>query len=211
MSNSRVITKSPPPNSAFRSLAAAKRNVPQYLAGAARYIWEMTRGEPAVEYASPACINPQGLIGADLSGPPFGSAFRHSIATYTANNNMANVDEPTPSNALIVANRPLIFTWVFQNRKHTQGGPYSELYVYFSWIRLSGAATPSVTIKTRNGRRERSSSTSGPTGTETFVTALALYVPCDSGQNKAEIEFSHTDATTTIQITGLWLTNTAKR
>jgi hypothetical protein len=193
--------------------------VAAFLAGGSRYLWELARGEPVADYVPAAVLNPQYLVGADLSGPPFGSAIRHTVGTYTASNTPSNgVEKPALGVFdIIKGNTPLFISFPFNNRYFAETidgkrSPYSRLYVRISWIRKAGATTPTVTIKVKNNGQERTTTATGPTGTETIQSfSDAFYAPVSSGFNNVLFEFNHTDATTQIQVTGLWLAQTVKR
>jgi len=60
--------------------AQADAEIPQMLAGRARWLYEMASGASAVD-GEPASVpvNPQGRIGHDHSGPPYGSALKHRL------------------------------------------------------------------------------------------------------------------------------------
>jgi len=65
--------------------APAVAEVAQSLAGRPRVAWEMAHGISAVSGEAPVIgLNPQGLVGLDLSGPPFGAALLMPVETYSS-------------------------------------------------------------------------------------------------------------------------------
>lgn len=64
----------------LRAGELADVEVPQALAGRARWLYEHATGAPATDDDEAGVPrNPQGLVGHDHSGPPYGSALRHTI------------------------------------------------------------------------------------------------------------------------------------
>ena len=59
----------------------ATARIAQSLAGRNRYLYELATGEPAFADGQATPLNPQGALGIDHSGPPWGNAFQHPIWT----------------------------------------------------------------------------------------------------------------------------------
>ena len=71
--------------SATAKHARAISEVAQSLAGRPRIAWELAHGDSAVPGEAPmAPLNPQGGIGVDLSGPPFGAALLMPVASFSS-------------------------------------------------------------------------------------------------------------------------------
>jgi hypothetical protein len=80
MSIQRVVSHEPLTDAECRSLAPARAKRLAYsLSGRARYLYEMLTGEPAVDDGGATPLNPQGRMGVDRSGPPWGDAHMHPM------------------------------------------------------------------------------------------------------------------------------------
>jgi hypothetical protein len=80
MSIQRVTSTEPLTDAECRSLAPARaKRLPYSIAGRIRYLYEMATGESPIDDGGGTPLNPQGLIGADRSGPPFGDAHMHPL------------------------------------------------------------------------------------------------------------------------------------
>lgn len=67
---------------ATRNWADATVEKARELAGKSRYLYELVAGEALDSAEAPVAVNPQRLVGVDMSGPPWGSALFHPIATW---------------------------------------------------------------------------------------------------------------------------------
>ncbi len=104
---------------------SADAAVIESLAGRTRSLYEMVGGTVAEAGGAPM-LNPQGVVGADFSGPPFGSAKMHLVACYAgtsdANSSGGRSFDPSSPvyfNDLRVFIRPHI---------SYDGAPYTRLY-----------------------------------------------------------------------------------
>jgi hypothetical protein len=72
--------------SATRSHAAADAETFKMLAGRPKWLYEMATGVVGGDAAHEptASLNPNGRLGHDHSGPPYGSAIQHPLFTYSA-------------------------------------------------------------------------------------------------------------------------------
>lgn len=213
------------PDSQTRSLSPGNAELARSLGGLPRELWELIRGESAVAGEEPITpTNPQGGIGYDWSGPPWGSAPVHPIAYFSAvRTTTANLAQPA-ARLTVGSKRPLQFTWHLHNRKHDalpQGyrAPYSRACIALRSFRSSGSATPTVTVKARNifplGQTVEegvSDTYTGPTGTEaTERFSNLLRVDLAPGRNVLGFQFSHSGASTVIVIASMLLYNIVKR
>ena len=64
-----------------KGTAPAKAQIAASLAGRVRYLYELATGEPFFVDGPATPLNPQGALGIDHSGPPWGNAFQHPIWT----------------------------------------------------------------------------------------------------------------------------------
>jgi hypothetical protein len=212
------------PDSSVRSLSPADAELIRALAGGSRELWELAKGVSAVTGEPPVTpTNPQGGIGWDWCGPPWGSAVLHPIAWFVACiQASSNLSQPAPR--IVVDDRGVSWTWDLWVRPHDllpapHAAPYSRGYIAIRSYRTSGAATPTVTIRARNvyplaqSEAEGQSSTyTGPTGSEgSEQFGDAFYVDLAPGLNRLAFRADHTSATTLIAITSMLLYNAAKR
>lgn len=199
------------PDSAFKSQAPAYAEVARSLAGRAADLYELATGEPAVAGESPLTpTNPQGLIGWDLSGPPWGSALRMPIAWFGGRSaDTANSLRPAHvwrHPQAYSEEKPAIIHLRFWNRAHDKLGPtaiapLSRLFWVLNIYRVAGTTTPSVVLRTWNprlGQKRETAQTQTVTQTaaETRITSATLWVSALPGWNTVVLEASTTGAIT---------------
>ena len=186
-----------------KSTAPAHARVLQSLAGRVLYLAELIQGRiPVTLGRSATPINPQGRIGLDHSGPPFGSAWRHPLLTMggcladtsgdCAGQRVVGVF--SSADALVI---PLnLYVRPFAMRA---GAPYSRGMVTARVARVSGAGSVDYEIVTHSGGgtsnvpMRATSSTSSTTPTHTAPTTIWFdLVP---GHNALQLEFVTASAT----------------
>lgn len=75
----RIISSEPLTDAECRTLApAVSRKLAQSIAGRALSLYELVSGASVVD-AGLTALNPQGRLGVDRSGPPWGDAHRHAL------------------------------------------------------------------------------------------------------------------------------------
>jgi len=75
----RIISSEPLTDAECRTLAPANsRKLAQSIAGRALALYELASGDSPVD-AGLTAVNPQGRLGVDRSGPPWGDAHRHAL------------------------------------------------------------------------------------------------------------------------------------
>lgn len=197
-----------------RSLAVARARIPRALAGGTRLLWELATGAPSVEGEPPITVrNPDGEIGVNRSGYPWGPALRHPLwSTSGCNEDPASlafgktwVDEVETGEVrrwtITLRVRP------FTMRPNT---PYSRGYLSARVRNASaGAGTSSAKIRAwRLGEPDiyREATVSGGTANQVDI----LYVDLRRGQNRIVIEVR--DVTTRgLRIDSLSLNQVATR
>lgn len=140
-----------------RSQAPARREIPDAMAGRAKIVLELVEGRARGDSrATP--LNPQGKVGADLSGPPWGSALRQPIAWCSGRKaDTASVVDHDPLIGTVAKNTAGItvpktigpwMIWVrpFEQLHPPQHAPFSRGYVV---IRAHGTASENVSLKTK--------------------------------------------------------------
>jgi len=187
---------------AFRGLAPGYAETARSLAGRATELYELAAGVSSATGEPPVTpLNPQGRVGWDLSGPPWGSALRHNVAWFSGRSADANLIQPdydaTPD-LWFNQYKPALIKMRFWNRPFDSlsphaVAPHARLYWVLRCTRISGADTPTATLVTWNRRfgqkRETGQTTTfATTATETQVTVTTLWVPAGPGWNTVYLE-----------------------
>lgn len=213
---------------AFCGEAKAHATVIRSLAGRTRYLYELVSGttmlnsEPLV---SPP--NPEGEVGINLSGPPWGSALIHPIAWIGGRKD--------PGTTVMAGPRPLtrdgipalqswsLGPWIVKSRRYqplgsaSDGGdkaPYSRARLHFRGWASSGTVAGAVSVW--SGRKtesnERTGTISYSSTTEAITSSSTVWIDLDpSGKTKVWITIGNTDATDTLHITSLMAYQAVKR
>jgi hypothetical protein len=202
----RVVSHEPLTDAECRSLAPARvKRLAYSLSGRARYLYEMLKGEPAVDDGGATPLNPQGLMGVDRSGPPWGDAHLHPMWTYAATiNNAGGLVYPEvlgdneqaislnvgPGTLTRIVARFFVRPFYFQ-----PGAPYSRAYLRGRGTRIGGAGTATATIRVYGREGDAGPSTSATvstTGNASFSTGA--WCPVRPGYNERIIEIEQTSS-----------------
>ena len=177
----------PMPTARVDCQSPAVSEVARSLAGQARWLYEMATGESAESGAAAEVLrNPQGLIGIDHSGAPYGVGLQHPIATggNPIHKNIGTywVDAPDP---VFTSTRGVAVNTTIWVKPHPDGpGPYSEglLQIRAQAVGATGSVVLRVVDSEGRSHEETRSVTSGST---------AVYdgpsIPLVSGANAIEI------------------------
>lgn len=218
-------------DTAFRATAPALAETARSLAGRAHELYELATGSPIVA-GEPAITrpNPQGLIGWDLSGPPWGSALTHPVVWFTGRSSDANLIQPdsdagdryryTGSNSVSVSFR--VWCRPFEQLKPEAVAPLSRLCWILRSYRVSGATTVTATASTWNPRfggslndcnlTDNSQIQFTTTAAESNVVTTNLRVNVLPGWNRVHLHVSVGSGTTSVyQLTAGALVVDAKR
>lgn len=137
---------------AFKAHSPALSDVIRSLAGRARQLYELATGHVPDDERTTA-RNPQGRVGVDLSGPPWGSAMRHPIAWMgDRDEGSTGVQQVAPVITLAAGASTTIGPWRVWNRPHArpQGGsavaPYSRGFLNVEAKRTSGSSTSDMIV-----------------------------------------------------------------
>lgn len=185
-----------------------------------RSLWELATGEnPSADDSSATPRNPQGELGVDRSGPPWGPAPRHTIASaggrrpgsFSRNNGnsfLLSLSSFSPRQRLAAGTvhstnpaevRAATGGWEFWNRPYARTTdrvpPYSRGY-----IRVSAylAAAGSVAVTVRGGKHGTQHEDSWRSATFTVASMTpttflgGLYIDLEPGLNTVDFEFRHT-------------------
>jgi len=156
MSIIRVVSSEPLSDAECRSLAPARAKRLAYsLSGRARYLLEMLTGEPAAADGGATPLNPQGRMGVDRSGPPWGDAHMHPVWTYAVSIPQSTDIYPSATgtyghvlylNGGIGTVRRLVARFWVRPHHSTPTAPYSRLYLRARGTSDDGS-TSSATIR----------------------------------------------------------------
>lgn len=206
MSITRVVSHEPLTDAECRSMAPARAKRLAYsLSGRARYLYEMLTGEPAVDDGGATPLNPQGRMGIDRSGPPWGDAHLHPMWTYAATLSQIGIVYPNVGNAHQQAiemsggvdtfRRITARFWV---RPHygAPGMPYTRAYLRALATRIGASGTATATIRVYGPEGDSGPSTSATVSTTSSDDfSLGAWCPVVPGWNERIIEIEQTSST----------------
>lgn len=191
--------------------APAVVEVAHSLAGRPRILWEMAHGESAVDgELAMAPTNPQGSIGVDLSGPPFGACVLLPVATF-AQGAAAGI-RPT-SRWQTVDDTGVNRIFSLWNRPHaTRADGLAPLQrLMWAWSgRQSGAGSTTWQIDFTTDTGTASITRTIATTTLTTYEETTL-VPMAPGRNRVRIRMRRTSGSTTMNVLRWSLLVAAKR
>jgi hypothetical protein len=228
---SRVGSSRTLPDSAVRSQARGGVELAQQMAGKARELYELACGESAVEGEPPFTpANPQGEVGCDLSGPPWGSALLHPIFWWSWLGDDTDVTQP--DNDLIASSvggshQPAVVRaaiWVRPFADVLPGGgiaPYSRGIIWVRGHRSSGGGAAQLIGRARNvtlGQTSLTASAASAGATTSSTTEIDLFTSADDffmklrpGLNEIELIFLCETLGNAIAIDSLSILQLAKR
>lgn len=181
-----------------RSLVVARNKIARSLAGRQRLLHELATGKPAVAGdIAKTPPNPQGLLGVDRSGFPWGPAFQHPVWVGDGNlDDTAAIFNPRPwctsgteqlSWEIVVRARP------FQPRMKA---PYSRAYFAAQVAAIVASSSTCTVTLDFNGR---SMSADITTSSTTGVTATPdLYADLLPGLNRGTLRIAESAGTSMI-------------
>jgi hypothetical protein len=188
-----------------KSKARARARVLQSLAGRIYFLSELAQGRVTVTSGRASTPpNPQGLIGIDHSGPPFGSCFLHPLFTMGGCQadvsgdavGQREVGQFTSTSPLKIPIRLYVRPFAMQ-----AGAPYSRGYLVFRARRATGSGNITVTIRFRrhgaSGPAMSVASVVGSSTTSNFEPTAA-WIDLAPGHNNVDVEFSSASTTAII-------------
>ncbi len=148
------------PDSEARSESAGRVELARMLAGKSKVLAELATGARPVD-ADGRCtdVNPQGQLGVNLSGPPWGAALRRTIAAGSGIKPGANFEDRTPPSTALecfgvtnsfVIGPILIWNIPFDPLPHPFVAPLSRGYVVFRAHRTTGAISTDLEVRAWN-------------------------------------------------------------
>lgn len=207
MSIQRVTSHEALTDAETRSLAPMRAKRLAYsIPGRLRWLYELATGESPVDDGGGSPINPQGLIGADRSGPPFGDAHLHPLWSSGGLFNTSTTIYPTQ--ALSAGMGRLIsldggagtirrITARFFCRPFARSplAPYSRAYLRAIGTSDDLVTTSSATIRVFGPAGDSGPSTSATVSTTTSASfGTGAWTPVTPGWNERIIEIEQTSA-----------------
>jgi len=214
-----------------KSYATAKAEIPRTLTGAARNLYELIAGRSA-RTGEPATsgLNPSGDVGVNYSGPPWGSAYRHTIAHGGCNVDDTDMDTPeygyfVGENAIAIlengnsgngyAEKYVISQPVYHRAFQDLGdkSPYARLYLYVKAVAMTGGTTTlQIYDDTENLTEARRAQVSVTTGTRTWYNTGLWVRASPTGVTQAKITMRVISSSTNAVLIEQWtLDQIAKR
>lgn len=195
---SRAISSTPLTQAQVRSHAPAVAIIAESIAGRVRYLYELAAGVPAIAADGAVTpLNPQGRIGVDRSGPPWGDALQHPVWIFEGSNAQANAYGEKPVLSFSTNGDKQFITARFVNRPHQSypRAPYTRGLLAVRGVRTGGAASATATIRAygpegQDGPSQSTTLTMATIGT--LVTSTEIYLPIDAGYNERIIEVEST-------------------
>lgn len=160
---------------AVDNLSPATELIAKSMAGRIRYLYELATGTAAHTDGPGTPINPQGRLGIDHSGPPWGTAFPHPL--WTAESTPPSGDIYGESPVVTVANgaiRTIRARFIVRPFQPGDRVPYSRAYLAAAGRPTSGAGTSTVTFRLYDGPGIDGTTSKTATLTSTGATSLTL-------------------------------------
>ena len=192
-----------------RTLAAVRaRNLAVSLGGMPRMLYELATGSDAGQDGGASPLNPQGMLGTDLSGPPFGPAIRHTMC----------VVEGIGAQSSVVGESPLFtFTnddeWfhlpmrVYVRPHVSQRGtePYTRGYLAIAYNRASGGGGGTATGELYFSRLDdtiltRQTPAALSSASATVLNETTMWVPLVPGVNLLQMSVRGTSSADFLSI-----------
>lgn len=201
-----------------RSRSPGYARVLQSLAGRIRTLYELATGRSVDANEQPCTSrNPQGLLGVDFSGPPWGSAWRHPLLTaggLKPDTSGAGAWEGHHTYGSVVDGVRLIIpirVWV-RPFEPTELAPYSRGYPALSLYQASASAPFTVIVRCRSrpgsNVGSRNSAVSVDSEDETLFTPN-VYWELRPGWNDLELEL---ETTSTVEaVLASWAINNIEK
>lgn len=175
-------------NAECRSLAVARNKIARSLAGRLRFLYELASGVTAVSgETSRSGTNPDGKIGANRRGFPWGPAFQHPLWIGDGCISTASLDGERPWAVMTSASESRSWDLIIAVPRFTERPltPYSR--GYFS-CRAAGAAATSTSCNVTliaNGRTQTAAVTLATTADTTV--SPAVWAELRPGLNKVQL------------------------
>ena len=193
--------------SEVRTLAPVRaRNIALSLAGRARTIYELATGSDAGNDGGGSPINPQGRLGTDLSGPPFGPCIRQSLCVVEGLATVSNIVGEQPIYTFSEDQEWFnLFMRVYVRPHVNQRGdePLARGYLSVKYIG-TGAGTGTANAYFWSDSEYDVYSRLPPAALSASNASeqedVTLWAPLKPGINKVQVSFQSTSTTNLIKI-----------
>lgn len=211
----RIVSSSPVTYLQLRTHAPAVASIAESLAGRVRYLYELAAGVPAIaDDGVVTPLNPQGRVGVDRSGPPWGDALQHPIWIW----------EGTPASTSIYGEKPIASLSTSGSKASVRArmivrpfqlaplAPYSLGQLTVRGIRTAGAGTATATIRTYAGTvAEDPARTATLTmASSTVLSSATVLIPLVPGYVERLIEIEAT-ASVAFAVTHMSISQIVRR
>lgn len=155
-------------------------------------LYELATGLP--QNGSPFALNPQGKAGVDRSGPPWGTAHKHTVWAFEGGDTTANIYGIAPAVTFSTAGekKRILANFFCRPFAPANNAPYSRLELDVGAVRLGGVGTAVITIKvyqTNEGDRGPNQSVSITLNSgSTFNFSSPPFILCNPRINMRTIE-----------------------
>lgn len=210
---SKVASGDSLPDDVFRSQKSADPRVIRSLAGRTRIRYERATGRNPVLGEPPASgLNPQGIVGHDHSGPPWGAAILHPVAWLVGiAPNSADIQSGyfAARDAIVDDSARALGPWVIWQRPHAPLpspaiAPYSRLYLYVRAFTDAGTSDLTVALRSRQLFSAQSISRTSTMGTVSTTEGALFkedaYVDMVPGYNRIDLSLSGSHASNEITL-----------
>lgn len=204
MALQKIVSTTPLAQSKCQSLSPATADLIVSLAGRVRYLYELATGAAAYSDTVATPPNPQGMVGVDMSGPPWGPAIEHPLwSAESAIDNASLFGELSVLKTDTLNERKRILASIYVRPFQVGGAngeqaPYSRGYLRFEAVRTSATTNGAVAVNLYHGPDNSfGSTTTTLTCTSQTVPNIstAIYTKLSPGYNYRLIEFKQTSAT----------------
>lgn len=191
------------PDDVFRSQKGANPRVIVSLAGRARQRYERATGHNPVSGESPAtALNPQGKLGHDHCGPPWGAAFLRPVAWLIGRDpDSASIQSGyfEARSGIAGSTAAAVGPWLMWQQPFSQLpspsiAPYARLYLYVRALTNAGTSDLTVVLKSRElftqAPTTRTSNVGTITTTETGFANADAFVTMVPGYNHIDLSFA---------------------
>ena len=212
----RTVSTEPMTDAECRTLAPARaRRLATSIAGRARALYELASGAAGATDGGGTPLNPQGRLGVDRSGPPWGDAHTHPMWSTEFLEATAGVaGDPQYLSTLTVQGQvyrvpTLLYVRPFRSY---EGAPYSRGRVQIILERIGGAGTATVVVRVNaDGERPRSATRSVSASGLFILAATPPFVDLSPAQVQnlsVEVELT---STVGMSVVGASISQTARR
>lgn len=197
MSLQKIVSSAFLTSAQCRSLAPATADVIASLAGRTRYLYELATGVAAHTDGPATPANPQGMLGVDRSGPPWGDAFQHPLWYVEGAQSSAGFYGEKPVVSLTTIDQVERIRAAIWVRPHQTGAlvPYSRGYFVCQGVRTSASVNGVCTIKVfsdSSTSQATNSTTLTCTSQTVLTTSTEIFTNLVPGLNLRTIEFRQT-------------------